>query len=377
MSQVKLTQNTPQRILVRGVNWLGDAIMSMPAVARLREAYPHAYIAMLTPAKLAELWTHFPAVDQVLTFTPTDGLFSIARMLRQEQFNVAVVLPNSPRSALETWLAGIPIRIGYSRPWRNLFLTVRVQPRAESYRVKKRSAREVRKLISKPGPANEQPEFTAASHQVYDYLHLMSCLGAKNELVQPMLSVPKAEKELFTKRFLEQLGPGFSENLNLAALAPGAEYGPAKRWPAQRFVAAANELNSRTGCRWLIFGSTADVHVANEIARAVPSAVNLCGRTSLTELIAGLALCRVLLSNDSGAAHVGAAVGTPVVVPFGSTEPALTGPGLPGDKKNRFLRASVLCAPCFRRTCPIDYQCMKSITVEQIVDAVMAVGFAR
>jgi len=375
MSQPEFAPETPRRILVRSPNWLGDAVMSMPAIVRLRQTFAQSCIAVLTPAKLAELWLHQAAVDQVLAFNPGDSLFWVARKLRFGQFDIAIVLPNSPRSAIEPWLAGIPIRVGYARPWRNLFLTVRIQSRPEAYRVRKRARRQIKRLIAHPIDNTTGPTLQLESHQVYDYLHLISRLGAEPDPVAPTLAVPETEKETFAKRFLVRPGTGLSPDLNLAAIAPGAEYGPAKRWPVERFVAVADEISNRTGCRWMIFGGPADVQIAGEIAAGVPTAVNLCGRTSLTELIAGLALCRVLLANDSGAAHVGAAVGTPVVVPFGSTDPRLTGPGLPGDKRHRFLTAAVPCAPCFRRTCPIDHRCMKSISVEQVTNAVLAAGF--
>src|SRR5205823_10365485 len=115
----------PQRILVRGVNWLGDAVMSTPALQRLREAQPQAQITLLTPSKLAGLWPHHPALDSVITFTNNESVFAVARRLRGKHFDTALVLPNSPRSALESFLAGIPDRIGYQQSWRNLFLTDR------------------------------------------------------------------------------------------------------------------------------------------------------------------------------------------------------------------------------------------------------------
>lgn len=375
VAQLRFAPDKPHRILVRGVNWLGDAVMSMPAIVRLREAFAQSYVAMLAQAKLVELWTHQPAVNHVVQFNPGDGLFTVARRLRLERFDIAVVLPNSPRSALEVWLAGIPIRIGYARSWRNLFLTDRVEPRPDAYQVRKRPVRQIKRLLAQPAGDRAGSSQPTAAHQVHDYLHLMGYLGTKTEPVAPNLVVPETEKEAFAKRFLVRPGTGLAPSATLAALAPGAEYGPAKRWPAEKFAAAANEISNLTGCRWLIFGGTLDAQIANEIAMAVPTAINLCGRTSLTELIAGLTLCRVLLSNDSGAAHVAAAVGTPVVVPFGSTDPGLTGPGLPGDNRHRFLMSAVGCAPCFRRTCPIDHRCMKNITVERVVDAVLGAGF--
>src|SRR5215510_3612897 len=120
----------PRRILVRGVNWLGDAVMTTPALLRLREANPAAHITLLTYEKLADLWTNHPAVDAVLTFGKRGGVWSVGQRLRSGNFHIGLVLPNSHRSALELWLAGIPRRIGCARPWRNWLLTEPVEPRA-------------------------------------------------------------------------------------------------------------------------------------------------------------------------------------------------------------------------------------------------------
>lgn len=157
----------------------------------------------------------------------------------------------------------------------------------------------------------------------------------------------------------------------------GAEYGPAKRWPKDRFVSAAQAIQERTGCRCLLFGGSGDVTVAGQIAVHLPSSTshlrNLAGQTSLRELMALLTQCRVLLTNDTGPMHLAAALGVPVVVPFGSTSPELTGPGLPGDARQRLIRSDAPCSPCFLRECPIDFRCMNGIDVERVVDAVIQI----
>jgi heptosyltransferase-2 len=141
----------------------------------------------------------------------------------------------------------------------------------------------------------------------------------------------------------------------------------------ERFIAAAQEIHQRTHCLWLILGSQSDVAAANAIhsaLRAPHSALPLAGQTSLRELMALLKLCRVVLTNDTGPMHVAAALGTPVVVPFGSTSSELTGPGLPGDPRHQLLKSAAPCSPCFRRACPIDFRCMTGISVERVVEAV-------
>jgi len=435
----------PRRILVRGVNWVGDAVMTTPALGRLRERFPRARITLLTPEKLADLWREHPSIDEIMIFAGGQSVWSVGRRIRNWQvdklagelgerrwgvggplraamaesvaamaemtlkvlsslrggnpppvdlepvhqraerhrqlqeaysaspFDLAVILPNSPRAALETWLGRVPQRVGYARPWRNWFLTRPIASRAEGVVMRKRSARQVRRRQSAPEPPGAP---AAAAHQMHDYLHLVGALGAKAEPLPPMLEVTAGEVEQARKAFLADLpgqGQGEAPGLPLLlGLNPGAEYGPAKRWPAAGFAAVVREVcRRRGGCVWLVFGGAKERELCAEIARAAGGrAANLAGRTSLRELMALLKLCRVLLANDTGPMHLAAALGTPVVVPFGSTSPELTGPGLPGDPRHRLLRSEAGCAPCFRRTCPLDFRCLRGVSAERVVEAV-------
>jgi heptosyltransferase II len=361
-------EQPPRRILVRGVNWLGDAVMTIPALLRLREAFPQAHLALLTPDKLADLWQHHPAINQVLTFRSGEGLWSVGRRLRGQGFTAALVLPNSPRSALEVWLGSIPRRVGFARPWRNLFLTEAVPPVPGMVSLRKRSAREIRRRIAAGLPSESYP---AASHQLFHYLQLAGVLGASRQPLAPSLVLTAAERGSgATGLFRRVTGEAGPSNLWFG-LNPGAEYGAAKRWPADRFIQAANALHGRTGCRWMIFGGAREQSLAEAIRAGVPSAVSLCGQTTLRELMIGLARCRLLLTNDTGPMHLAAAVGTPLVALFGSTSPELTGPGLSGSTDHELLRCPAACAPCFQRECPVDFRCMKGLTAEAVVEAVL------
>ncbi len=374
------------RILVRSTNWLGDAVMTTPALLRLREKFSGAHIALLTPEKLKDLWLaspkqgegglRHPAVDEILPFTPGENVFSLARKLRAGKFDLAVLFPNSPRSAIETWLAGIPKRIGYARPWRNFCLTNAIAPRADAAKMRKRSVAEIRRFVaadvSRRVTSNGRVLTNAATnaHQIYEYLHLAAALGANPEPLPPQLFISPDEIETAKKKFgLDKI------TQPIFGLNAGAEYGPAKRWPVERFIAAAREIQQRTNCVWLLFGGKADAPIANQIESAIHDSRftihDLSCKTSLRELMSLLKLCRVLLTNDSGPMHVAAALGTPVVVPFGSTSPELTGPGLPGDTRHHLLKSDAPCSPCFRRECPIDFRCMTSISVERVVEAVL------
>ncbi len=361
----------PRRILVRGVNWLGDAVMTTPALMRLREKFPAAHITLLTHEKLSDLYLHHPALDETMAFSKGEGLFALGRRLRAGKFDLALVLPNSPRSAMEVWLAHIPRRVGGEWPWRNWFLTDAIPTRAGAVKMHKRTEAQVHKLTEQK-ITYHVPRTThhASSHHLHQYLHLVAALGADGSVLPPMLAVTNEEITAAKKKFgLENI------SAPIFALNPGAEYGPAKRWPAEKFIAAAREIQKRTNCHWLILGGKADVQTSATIASSIgnrQSAIgNVAGQTSLRELMALLKLSRVLLTNDTGPMHVAAALGTPVVVLFGSTSPELTGPGLPGDARHRLLKSDAPCSPCFLRECPIDFRCMNSISVERVVEAVL------
>jgi heptosyltransferase-2 len=382
--------------------------MSTPALLRLREKFPDAHITLLTPEKLKDLWLHHPAVDEIITFNAGDGLVEVSRKIRchshslQEQtenlaelgrnlleadlpearssvkrilasahpvFDVAVVFPNSPRAVLEVWLGRIPKRIGYARPWRNFFLTTRVASRPDAVKMHKRSVAEIRELIRAPKSQVLPPP---SAHQIHEYLHLAAALGANPEPLAPQLFVAPEEIEAVKEKF----------NLNkiknpIFGLNPGAAYGPAKRWPVEKFIAAAKEIQQKTNCVWLLFGRKGDIQIANQMVSAIhhsPFTIhNFAGKTSLRELMSLLKLCRVLLTNDTGPMHIATALGTPVVVPFGSTSPELTGPGLPGNARNQLLKSDAPCSPCFLRECPIDFRCMNGINVDRVVEAILQV----
>jgi heptosyltransferase II len=365
----------PQRILIRGVNWLGDAVMTIPALLRLRERFPQATLTLLAPDKLAPLWTPQPWVDQVLPFSRHDGLWQVSRRLRSGHHDLGLALPNSHRTALELWLARIPRRFGLAAPGRTWMFTTAIAPRPGVVRMRKRTPAEARRRFYQPHPSPE-PLPPPEAHQLHHYLHLVAALGADPTPISPRLEVAPEEQSRVRSKF------GLAPDETWLGLNPGAEYGPAKRWPIERFAAVATQIQASTRCRWILFGGAADVdlacHLESLLTRprpgtpALPPPVNLAGRTQLGELCAALECCRCLLTNDTGPMHVAAALGVPVIVPFGSTSPELTGPGLPGDPHHRLLRHRVPCAPCFLRACPLALQCLQSISIDEVVHAVRA-----
>lgn len=411
----------PQRIVVRGVNWLGDAVMTMPALRRVREAYPDAHIAVLTTPKLASLYECQPAIDAVLLLPDDEPLGALSARLRHARFDTALILPHSARTVFPFWLAGIPRRVGYGARGRAAFLTQPVRPPFE-IKIHRRSEAEIRRLTANstvshgmgtvekaeydgkiallpPPNANPAPSMppsihsrdaslysdTPPVHHLHHYLYLAGALGASPEPCAPGLVVPPLDREAARQRFCL---PAPLIGLPLIGLIPGAEYGLAKRWPPERFIAAAVELRKRLHCGFVIVGGKADAELAGRVAEGIERQSeaetsgtppgeqkwvwNLTAQTSLKELCAVLHLCAAVVGNDTGPMHVAAAVGSPVVVPFGSTSPQLTGPGLPNDPRHRLVQAHVPCAPCFQRVCPIDFRCMNSIGVAQIVEAVLS-----
>jgi heptosyltransferase-2 len=363
---------------VRGVNWLGDSVMTTPAMLRLRERFPRAHITLLTQHNLAQLWENHPAVDAVLTIAHAENPWSIGRRLRRQAFQAALIFPNSPRSALETWWARIPRRIGYAGPWRSRLLTDPIARPPACVAPRRLGSYEVKRLIVQANNANSPANAARFEHQMHDYLRLGAALGCSPVPVLPQLVVaqPEIEAALAYVRSLSKGIPSKGPSAPVwIGINPSAAYGPAKCWPIDRFAEVIRRLTDSIGnCIWLSFGAQADSHTAEQLAAlANGSIVNLAGKTSLRQLMALLKICRVLLTNDSGPMHVAAALGTPVVAPFGSTSAHLTAPGQPGDPRHHLLTSNVPCSPCFRRTCPIDFRCMTSITVDQVLAAMLSI----
>ena len=350
--------SAPCGILIRSVNWLGDAIMALPAIDRLREAHPQARLTLLTHEKLAGLWEGTSHFDEVITFAKDESPFAIGHRLRQGGYDTALILPNSPRSALECWHARIPRRIGFVGKWRKGFLTEPISHHASVVPMHKRRRADIERRITR----NDPPEtFPASAHQIHLYLHLVKHLGASDKPLMPRLQCAPSPQP---KHDRPQVG-----------FVPGAEHGPAKRWPIAHFFEAGRKLIEDYQAQLLLLGSDGDVETTAQIAAGLPAGhiTDLAGKTTLAELAATLAACDVVLTNDTGPMHVAAAVGTPVVVLFGSTSPDLTAPGLPGGGSHQLLRPTAPCSPCYLKECPIDLRCLNDITPAQAVQAVVRV----
>ena len=302
--------------------------MALPAVRNIKTMIEDDVLTIAAPEKLAALWRKCPFVDNVIPLENPKNLRITAKQLRSGKFNSAILLPNSLRAAGEAWQAGILQRIGYARDGRRLLLTHSI-----------------------PAPKRNP----ARLHQRFYYLDLVTAIGGPSDA-----SMPKLRKDPTTVTGSRGL---------ILAFCPGAEYGPAKRWPVENFAAVARHFVRTRKAKIVLLGASGDLPVAQEFVRMVPSAENRVGKTSLAEFMEALVTARLVVCNDSGAMHVASALGVPTLSIFGSTEPALTGPMGP---RARVLRHHVPCSPCFLRECPLDFGCMKGITPEAAIVAAEA-----
>lgn len=327
------------KILIRATNWIGDAVISLPAIRAVRQCYPRAELCILARPWVAAVYEGEPCINRILLLHGKAGAgdfgakWRCAQELRRERFDLAIALPNSFESALLLWLAGIPGRVGYAGDGRSLLLT-RAVPRPE------------------PG--------SIARHERYYYLELLRRAG----IIQEVPQVPDIRLEgADTARARgEMLLAARGIRLPVIGVSPGAAYGGAKRWLPERFAAAARMVAEKTGASVLILGSDAERDLCGEVAAGC-GGVNLAGSTTLREFIDMTAACLGYLSNDSGAMHIAAALGIPSVAVFGPTDETATGPVGPTA---RLTRVAVECAPCLKRECPIDHRCMTRVSAEKV-----------
>lgn len=319
--------SSPSRLLVRAPNWIGDAVLSLAALRDLRRALPQARLAVLARGWVAGLYGAVTEVDEVLV---SRGIREDAALLKGRH-DAAVLLPNSFGSALPPFLAGIPERWGYATDGRRLLLT--------------RAAR--------------VPADLRGRSQVYYYRAMVAGVGLRVSATPDVsLRCPPAWAEKAAR---------LAAGGEWIGLNPGAFYGGAKRWLPERYAAAADGLAAEGGARVVILGGPGERALGETIASAMKTpAVNLCGATTLEELVGVVSRLRLLLTNDSGVMHVAAALGVPLVAVFGPTDWRETAPV---SARHTLVREPVPCAPCLLRECPIDHRCMTGVGVDRVVDA--------
>jgi heptosyltransferase-2 len=344
-----------QNILVRATNWLGDAVMSLPALQALRAEHPKARISILARPWVGALYARELFCDELIPYEAARGWRDLAAKrrlagrLKDSQFDCGVLLPNSFEAAALVWWAGIPVRVGYKRDARGWMLTHAVEaPRA-----------------------GEIPE-----HQRFYYLELLKRAGllAGYDGDAPIrLAGAAAAAAQGRRRMQEIVGTD-----RVVGVSPGAAFGGAKRWLPDRFAEAAIAVARARQAAVLVFGSAAESDVCEAVAKLVSAAGlrcrSLAGATALGEFIEIVAACEVMLTNDSGAMHISSAQGVPTVTVFGATNAQATGPtGLLA----RVIQAQAECSPCGLRECPIDHRCMTRVAAAQVTDAALAMFEVR
>ncbi len=324
-----------QRVLVRVPNWVGDAVMSLPVLAWLRRFFPLAEITVLAARRVAPLFEFQPGVSMVIRYPGDRGKWQVLWELRG-QFDLAVALPNSLESALGLWLLGVPYRAGYNTDARRPLLNLPVSGRQR----------------------------LAGLHTVFYFLGVLQALGQVATFVPPALHLEDRERAGGARLLAEAALPGSGP---WVGLSPGAAYGPAKRWPPERFAALGAALQQEMGARLVLLGGPGERPVADQVRESLPGPVlDLVGRTELRQALAVLSQLQLLITNDSGLMHAAAALGAPLVALFGSTDPVATGPF---TTKATVLHHPLPCSPCLERTCDLGYACLAAIRVEEALDA--------
>lgn len=324
------------RLLVRTPNWVGDAVMSLPVLSGLRSLFPQAEITVLAARRVSPLFLGLPGVAQVITYPADREKWRVLWGLRG-RFHLAVTLANSLESALGLWLLRAPVRLGYAADVRGPLLNPAVSGR--------------RRL--------------AGLHTVFYYLGLLKTLDEVEAFTPPALYL-REEETAAAAKLLASTGSG-SGSGPWVGLSPGAAYGPAKRWPPERFAALGRELAREFGARLVLLGGPGEAPVANLVKTQLGLPVlDLAGKTDLRQALAVLSHLNLLVTNDSGLMHAAAALGVPLVALFGSTDPAATGPFTP---RATVLRQPLPCSPCWRRTCALGYACLTAIGVEEVLSA--------
>ncbi len=335
----------PKKLLVRAPNWIGDAVMSLPALDALKALYPAAEIYVLAKTRAVPVFENNPAVAGIIEYgrehNGFTGRLKLSGELRRHGFDMAVLFQNAFDAALISFLSRIPERAGYARDLRSGLLT-RAIPVTEE--IKKR-------------------------HQVFYYLNIVEKLGARPlSTAVPRLYISEGE-ERWAKGFVKENG---IEGMALFGAAPGASYGPAKRWAPERFAEVLSMIKNERGGAFLIFGGPEDREACNAVAAAVPNALDLSGKLTLRQSIALASLCKAIITNDSGPMHISAALGTPTVAIFGSTEDSLTGPV---GKSVAVVRKKIECSPCFERECRFGhYRCLTSIEAGDVIKALKGIA---
>lgn len=365
-----------RKILVRMPNWIGDAVVAMPAVAFLRRRFPDAELCALAIPGISQLLSHHPDLDRIIVFDRKGkhagirGWIRLLRLLRAERFDLCVLFSNAFASALLAYLAAIPTRLGYRRDGRGFLLNRAIAVSSKKIHVTEYYLRLVKELDREVDSSTSLLSTLHSSRSMNFYPPTLWLLPKERESASRVLSSeslnPAPGRLKGSPNDSDRLGWG-PPALDFVGLNPGAAYGSSKRWEPSRFAEVADRLVISHGVRIVIFGGPQDQKVAEEIAFAMKHPpLLLAGRTALRESMALISRCRMLITNDSGPMHIAAAFGVPLVAVFGPTDPEVTSPVGQG---HRLVRIGVDCSPCRYRECPIDHRCMVRLTPDAVYQA--------
>lgn len=334
----------PNNIIIRMPNWLGDVVMATPVIAETRNAFPEARLTVMCQSNVAPLLQEDPHVDELYAFHKPSGWMhrepyrDIIKALREGHYDLGILLTNSFSSAWWFWRGAVERRVGFSNDLRDLLLTQAVPP----------------------------PRKIEQQHQVVTYKALLQALGVRVSDRLPRLYVTEEEVARVHVLLKQQ---GITPDHILVGINPGAAFGSAKCWLPSRFREVTHRLLENPSVRVVYFGDAAGAPLVQDICLGMPErVVNLAGKTTIRELMAFIKVCTVFLTNDSGPMHIASALGTPLVALFGSTSEVKTGP----FGKSTVIHNHVECSPCYRRECTKGFECMKTIEVDTVFQAINA-----
>ncbi len=337
--------DNPKKILIRSTNWIGDAVMTTPAVRSIRKNFPNSEISILVLPWVSDIFKYSPHVDKLIYYDKKGnhrglkGKWRLGRELGKENFDCAILLQNAFEAAFLATVAQIPVRGGYTTDGRGLLLT---------HKIKKNAAIHLK-------------------HQVYYYLEMVAGLGIQTtESNKIEIFIPDNLQQDSQKR-LQQETNGAISSAPLIGINPGAAYGPAKKWPVAKYAALAKKAFDELGAVIAVFGTSADANAAKHIRETLPNDAIMCdftGRTTLMEAISLIKQCNVFVTNDSGLMHVAAALNVPLSAIFGSTDHIATGPF---SDNSLIIRKEIYCSPCKKPECPEKHlQCLTGIKVHDV-----------
>jgi heptosyltransferase-2 len=331
-----------KKILINCPSWIGDAVMSLPALRSVHQNIPQAQIILLANSWIVDLYKNLSFIYDVILYNPKGadrgirGFTKAIKHIKQQKFDLAILLQNAFRPALLTWLSGIPHRWGYATDGRSLLLTNAIKVSSDDRQC----------------------------HHIFYYLRLLEKLGLFIE--KPSINIKLTSKQKEKGKHL-LLGKGYELQKITVGIHPGAAYGEAKCWLPDRYAQLAERLISNDDVQVILFGAQQELSlIDNILSHMNRNPIVLAGETSLEELMSSMIYCDLYIANDSGPMHLAAALGIPLVALFGPTNEKQTAPL---GKEHIIIKKHISCSPCLHRTCPSDHQCMTAITVDEVYNA--------